>query len=78
VDRDPESGDAVRIPQAKALIDWCASIEDIEVRRNDGVELRNIVCQSCGEYHAHRIYDLRFVGNDEFLPGSPSNGIRPI
>jgi pimeloyl-ACP methyl ester carboxylesterase len=25
VDRDPESGDAVRNPQAKALIDWCAT-----------------------------------------------------
>jgi pimeloyl-ACP methyl ester carboxylesterase len=25
VDRDPESGEAVRNPQAKALIDWCAS-----------------------------------------------------
>jgi pimeloyl-ACP methyl ester carboxylesterase len=25
VDRDPESGEAVRDPQAKALIDWCAS-----------------------------------------------------
>jgi pimeloyl-ACP methyl ester carboxylesterase len=25
VDRDPESGDAVRKPRAKALIDWCAS-----------------------------------------------------
>ena len=24
-DRDPESGDGVRNPQAKALIDWCAS-----------------------------------------------------
>src|SRR3984893_15843903 len=25
VDRDPESGEAARDPQAKALIDWCAS-----------------------------------------------------
>src|ERR1700722_5277126 len=52
-----------------------ASIENIEVRRNDGVEFRKIVCKSCCEYRAHCIYDLSFAGTDEFPLGSPSDGI---
>ena len=53
-----------------------APIEDIKVRRNDGIELCNIVCAGCSEYRAHRVYDLRLLGREEFLLGSRSRDAR--
>jgi hypothetical protein len=50
------------------------SIEDVKIRCNDGVKLRNIVCQGGSEYRAHDIHDLSFIGSDEFLLSSCDNG----
>jgi hypothetical protein len=44
-----------------------ASVVDIKIRCDDGVELRNIVGASCSEYRAHGIHDLSLVGGEEFL-----------
>jgi hypothetical protein len=44
-----------------------ASIVDVKIRCNDGVELRNIIRARRGEYRAHGIHDLSLVGGEEFL-----------
>jgi hypothetical protein len=44
-----------------------ASVVNVKIRCDEGVEHRNIVRAGCSEYHAHRIHDLNLVGGEEFL-----------
>ena len=53
-----------------------ASIVDIKIRCDDGVELRNIVCAGCSEYRADCIHDLSLVGGEEFLLRPRSRDVR--
>jgi hypothetical protein len=39
-----------------------ASIENVKIRANDGIELRNIVGEGRCEYRAHYIRDLLLLG----------------
>jgi hypothetical protein len=43
------------------------SVEYIKVRRNDGIELRNIVCSGRSENCAHCVYDLPLIGAEALL-----------
>jgi hypothetical protein len=43
-------------------VESSASIENVKVRGNDGIELRNIVCKGRCEYRAYYIHDLLLLG----------------